>query len=208
MYFEDEFFKNEVREGFFVSSMMKRAWAAQIEILEDFEKVCNENDIKYYAAYGTLLGAVRHKGFIPWDDDIDIYMLRDDYEKLRRIAKENKLPKDFILKTIYSDNEYIATFDRLVNSQGIDFNQERMEKYHGFPFCAGLDIFPLDYVPSGKKFEEFKEDVTTLIQIYSILRRNDKEKLNKRMRELLEIKYNFKIDKKANEVNQIQRMFE
>ena len=80
MKFEEEFFKNEVREGFFVSSMMKRAWAAQIEVLEEFEKMCKENNIRYFAAYGTLLGAVRHGGFIPWDDDIDIWMLREDYE--------------------------------------------------------------------------------------------------------------------------------
>lgn len=208
MIFEEEFFKNEVREGFFVSSMMKRAWAAQIEILEIFDKLCAENDIKYYAAYGTLLGAVRHKGFIPWDDDIDIWMIREDYEKLRTIAKNGELPDSFVLKTPYVDKDYIATFDRLLNFRGINFNVDSLEKYHGFPFCAGLDIFPLDYVPIGKKYDDFKEDLKNLIEIYSILVRDDKAKLSKRMRELLEIKYGYKINKKGNVINQIVRMIE
>ena len=79
MEFQDNYFESEVIEGFFVTSMMKRSWAAQLEILKDVDSICRMHGISYYADAGTLLGAVRHRGFIPWDDDLDICMMRDDY---------------------------------------------------------------------------------------------------------------------------------
>ncbi|MDO5402264.1 MAG: LicD family protein, partial [Eubacteriales bacterium] len=72
MEFPKSYFEDEVRDGFYVPAMMKRAWAAQLQVLEDVDKVCRDNDIQYFAEWGTLLGAVRHHGFIPWDDDMDI----------------------------------------------------------------------------------------------------------------------------------------
>ena len=74
--FDDNFFKTEIRDGFEISSMMKRAWAAQMEVLKVVTDICDKNGIKYSAEFGTRLGAVRHKGMIPWDDDIDISLMR------------------------------------------------------------------------------------------------------------------------------------
>ena len=85
MVFEKEYFEDEVRDGFYVPAQMKHAWAAQLEVLNDIDKACTENGIQYFAEWGTLLGAVRHHGFIPWDDDMDICMKRADYEKFLRI---------------------------------------------------------------------------------------------------------------------------
>ena len=70
--FEDSFFEGETRHDFFIEPMMKRAWAASMEVLAEIDRICKKHEIKYFAYWGTLLGAVRHKGFIPWDDDIDI----------------------------------------------------------------------------------------------------------------------------------------
>lgn len=81
MEFASNFFEKEVREGFEVPEMMKRAWAAQMEVLQVVADVCDKNGIQYFADWGTLLGAVRHKGFIPWGDDIDICLRREEYNK-------------------------------------------------------------------------------------------------------------------------------
>ena len=76
--FAEKFFEGETIDGFYIEPMMKKAWAAQLEVLAQFTEFCKEKGIHYFADFGTLLGAVRHKGFIPWDDDIDISMLRED----------------------------------------------------------------------------------------------------------------------------------
>ena len=76
--FPREYFIDEVRDGFYVNGLMKRCWAAQLEALNDIAGVCEKYQIRWYADFGTLLGAVRHGGFVPWDDDIDICMFRED----------------------------------------------------------------------------------------------------------------------------------
>ena len=97
MEFPEDFFKKECRCGFEVPEMMKRAWAAQMEVLEVVGKVCEKHHLQYYADWGTLLGAIRHKGFIPWDDDIDVGMLRPDYDRFVQLAK-NELEAPFFCK--------------------------------------------------------------------------------------------------------------
>ncbi|MDE7248566.1 MAG: LicD family protein, partial [Lachnospiraceae bacterium] len=88
MNFEPSFFKEEIRSDFLVDEKRKKIWAVELQILEKIDEVCRKHHITYYAHYGTLLGAVRHQGFIPWDDDLDIAMFRDDYEKFQKIAAE------------------------------------------------------------------------------------------------------------------------
>ena len=88
MEFPRSYFEDEVRDGFYVHSLMKRAWAAQLEVLEDIDKVCKKHNIEYFAEWGTLLGAIRHGGFVPWDDDMDICMKREDYNKFLKVAPE------------------------------------------------------------------------------------------------------------------------
>ena len=77
---------DEIRSGFLVTSSRKKLWDAQIGLIVEFQRICEKHGIKYFAAGGTLLGAARHQGFIPWDDDVDFYMLRKDYDKLKLIA--------------------------------------------------------------------------------------------------------------------------
>ena len=92
MQFPYTYFEDEVREGFYISGIIKRAWAAQLEVLEIVDKICQKHNIRWFADCGTLLGAVRHGGYIPWDDDLDICMLRDDYIRFNEIA-EQELPE-------------------------------------------------------------------------------------------------------------------
>ena len=95
-----DFFKEEVREGFCISAEMKKVWAVEMKVLSFVISVCKKYDIPYFADYGTLLGAVRHKGFIPWDDDIDICLKRSDYMRLiEAFKKENNT--DYVYNGFY-----------------------------------------------------------------------------------------------------------
>ena len=117
MKYQEEYFTEEVKDGFRVSSLMKRCWAAQIEVLEQFDSICKRLGIKYYAAYGTLLGAVRSGGFIPWDDDIDIWMFREDVNIL--IEKGMSIIKDEGLEFIsaFIDPSYNNMVMRINNTR-------------------------------------------------------------------------------------------
>ena len=122
MEFPKEFFLDEVREGFYVPAMMKRAWAAELEILVEIDKICEKHKLHYYIDYGTLLGAVRHKGFIPWDDDIDIMMFRHDYEIFSEVAQA-ELPEELL----FHSSNYKKTLLRLLTACFTQFKQNEEE---------------------------------------------------------------------------------
>lgn len=165
MKFAEDFFEDEVREGFYVSGMMKREWAAQIVILEDFDRVCRELGITWYAAYGTLLGAVRHHGFIPWDDDIDVWLKRSDYEKFA--ANTGMLPGNYIFmegRIDRNDNlRFIQPFGRIVNTASFMADPDFLKKYQGFPYPSGLDIFVLDRLAPDENAEKLRTDLSQYI---------------------------------------------
>lgn len=152
MEFKDLFFEKETRCDFEILPLMKRTWAAEMEILSVIIELCRKNGLQYFAYSGTLLGAVRHHGFIPWDDDIDIAMIRSDYNKLIEILPK-QLPQGFVVEGIHSPDHKRrekALYSNIVI--GVDSalwdKKEYMERFHGYPFPSiGIDIFPLDYVP-------------------------------------------------------------
>lgn len=145
MYFDDKYFETEEKEGFTVDSTMKRAWAAEMEILQEIDRICKENHLQYYAAWGTLLGAVRHRGFIPWDDDIDLWMKRNDYNRLLEVIKE-QLSSPFYACHYSTLEQWDQYFLRVTNGSEINLSEEHLKRFHGFPYVAGVDIFPLDYI--------------------------------------------------------------
>ena len=81
------YFIDEYRLGYYISNIKKQVWAIELDILDKIQKVCEKHDIKYYADAGTLLGTIRHEGFIPWDNDIDLVMFAKDYDKFIKVAK-------------------------------------------------------------------------------------------------------------------------
>lgn len=160
-YFEESFFEGEEREGFYVEPMMKRAWAAQIEVLEVVDAICKKHNITYYADWGTLLGAVRHKGFVPWDDDMDIVMKREEYQRFLRIANA-ELPEGMKLNSIYTDKNYNELSTRVVNSVMINYSEEFLKRWHGCPYVVGIDIFPLDSLPLDKEDEKMQRQLVRI----------------------------------------------
>ena len=80
--------KEEVINGFIVSEKRKAIWNVELGLLKKLDEVCKKHSLRYWIECGTLLGAIRHQGFIPWDDDIDVVMPRKDYDKLYEISKE------------------------------------------------------------------------------------------------------------------------
>ncbi len=150
---DSEFFLDEVREGFFVTSMMKRYWAAQIKVLSVIDGICEKHGIRWFADCGTLLGAVRHGGYIPWDDDLDICMLRSDYEKFCSVA-DSELPSGYRFLNVHREDEYTMMIGRIVNSSGIDYSRAHMDEYFGCPYTIGIDIFILDGLAVNDDAEE------------------------------------------------------
>lgn len=144
--FDNDYYKAEYRNNFFVEEKMKRAWAAQIEVLEEIRRICLKHSIRFFADWGTLLGAVRHKGFIPWDDDLDIGMLRGDYMKFLEAAPY-ELDKFFELKSLYNDPDHDNVKCRVISGRHMNFDRKYLERFHNCPYVVGIDIFPIDYIP-------------------------------------------------------------
>ncbi len=145
----EHFLEEEVRCDFTVPSLMKRTWAAQMQMLYQLQGFFEEHGLTYYAEVGTLLGAVRHKGYIPWDDDLDIAMPRNDYMKLQELAFE--LPYPLRLKSMHVQEDFFQLHSVISNSREskLTWNEERMEMYYGCPFIIGIDVFPMDHIPAN-----------------------------------------------------------
>lgn len=112
-----------------------------IQMLKDFHVFCKDNNIKYYAGYGTLLGAVRHQGFIPWDDDLDVVMLRADYNKFLILAR--KWQSIYRVKSFEDDDKYPYNFAKIYDTRTV-LTENLWNKYE---MGVYIDIFPIDAWP-------------------------------------------------------------
>lgn len=147
MEIKSEYTHDEMREGCYVQPLLKRIWAVQLDILKEIDTICMRHDIPYYGWYGTLLGAVRHQGFIPWDDDMDLVMLRKNYERFRWYAK-TELPKGWRI------TEEIPANISVFHTDTIRLDQDFLDKFHGCPYITGIDIFCMDNLPENKTDRE------------------------------------------------------
>lgn len=114
-----------------------------IEILDEIDRICKKNDIKYFLSGGTLLGAIRHKGFIPWDDDIDIWMTRKNFEKFKKVIK-NDLNEKYFVEDYYSNINCPLSILKIEKS-GTRF-VEKVFEGTDVAHCMYVDVFPLDNI--------------------------------------------------------------
>ncbi|MBO4858772.1 MAG: LicD family protein [Treponema sp.] len=146
----DHFLDEEVRCDYLVTHEMKEVWAVELDLLAELLRVCKKHNIKIFASGGTMLGAVRHKGFIPWDDDIDMAMFRDDYNKLCEVAsKEFMYP--YFFQTEYTDKGSLRGHAQLRNSETTGILSSEFKNKLTFNQGIFLDIFPLDSVIDNEK---------------------------------------------------------
>lgn len=156
MEFPKGYFQEETRDGFTISEMMKRAWGAILEVLQVIDEICARNHITYYADGGTLLGAIRHHGFIPWDDDLDICLLRDEYKRLLAVLP-GELPPGFVAAGMYADSKRLQQADNAAHLRVIADEEywnfpSYLARFHGFPYPRiGIDIFPIDYLSGDQE---------------------------------------------------------
>lgn len=126
---------------------LKRLQRIELEMLIEFDRICRRHHIRYSLDGGTLLGAVRHKGFIPWDDDIDVIMLRPEYERFRASCETDLDTERFFLQDYKSDPHYRWGYEKLRRNgtEHVRLGQECLKQRTG----VFIDIFVADYVPDG-----------------------------------------------------------
>ncbi len=140
---------------------LRKAQLLQLKIAMEIKKICDDHSISYFFIAGTLLGAVRHRGFIPWDDDLDIGMLRPDYERFLKVCKKN-LGKQFFLQNWDTDRHYGLPFSkiRLNGTHYVERNAAKVQAHDGIY----VDIFPFDNVPDDKKLQVKQNRITYLLK--------------------------------------------
>ena len=125
----------------FDQESLKKLHKVHLEILDKFVQICENHNFTYSLAYGTLLGAVRHQGFIPWDDDLDVFMPRKDYEEFLKIAQE-ELGDKFYLDCFDANSDYYLQFAKIKKNNTI-FLEESIKHLNNHKGIF-IDVFPLD----------------------------------------------------------------
>ena len=127
------------------NSELRSLQLVELNIARIFSEICERHHLRYFMVGGTMLGAIRHRGFIPWDDDMDVGMPRPDYEKLIEIVR-GELPEGYGFLTYKQDADYKRCFNRIVDKRVVVTNASYAKKLEEY---AWLDIFPIDGMPKS-----------------------------------------------------------
>lgn len=165
----ETFLKPEYRCGYYVDERMKKIWMVSLDLYFEFERVCKKHGLKYFMLGGSLLGTIRHEGFIPWDDDIDVAMLRQDYDKFVNLSAEFAFP--YFLQTPLSDKYSGFSFAKLRNSNTCAVVDK-------FKYCKmnqgiAIDIFPIDKVNGGTQEADFDLIIQYAVENSTYMRKDN-----------------------------------
>lgn len=169
--------KNLYNDDEYVDLGLRDAQKLMTEILKEVHKICEKHNIKYFLDAGTLIGAVRHKGFIPWDDDLDIGMLREDYRKFLEIAKK-ELPDNLFLQTFDSDENYdIYQVPCKIRYNNTLFIQKVIAENPDMHNGIYIDVLPYDSLPKSKFVYKIQRKISNNIIKSFVRMREIPEKL-------------------------------
>lgn len=148
-------------------SILKKLQETELHILVDFDRYCREHELRYYLIGGALLGAARYQGFIPWDDDVDVAMPRDDYEKLKEVWKAHPLPGYFLQHARTDPNFARGIMKVRKNGTSIIENTAKRVQMNTGIY---IDVFPIDYAEAAdsKKLDRRARKIRQLMSLRSI----------------------------------------
>lgn len=145
----EHFLEEEERCGYVVTEKQKKIWAVELDLLSEFKRVCDKYGLKWFVGYGTLLGVVRHKGFIPWDNDIDVAITRQSFDKLCEVASL-EFNEPYFLQTPMSENgRFFRTLCKFCNS--CTTGASELEWMLGINCGLFIDVFILDEIPDDNR---------------------------------------------------------
>lgn len=177
------FYEPETRWDFYVSEKRKKIWARELEILFEFDRICKKHGLKYRLDGGTLLGAIRHSGFVPWDDDLDVNMTRAEYEQARIIMKE-ELQYPFEWQDLYTNLE-LCTPEQITSSHMLPFAKIRNRLTTAIepPVMPSvinqgiwIDVFPFDEAVDDIQFTPEMLEIEKELYV-TVFGRNDLKEL-------------------------------
>lgn len=179
---DDSYLEDEIRDGFYIPSMTKRTWAMELTVLDLIDSICLKHNITYFADWGTYLGAIRHKGFVPWDDDLDICMHRNELNKFLAVAKE-ELPEGYSVMSFHNNDYSWKFIYNIVPNDHMCFTPEYLKSHYSFPYIVAIDIFIIDNISDDDSIEQSRnEQVKRLLNEadkISLSEQSEPDKLNK-----------------------------